>query len=136
MKVDFKLFHFETIKYISVSFYVFIKNLLNVFSSIISRSFVPVTVSACWTASGAQSTVTARLIWTSHIVRCRKSVSGASLVQRVPMQTASDSWVSELHPRRRKSVRTRRSGASSLGYRPSNDSFPPLYSLSAFQTRR
>lgn len=57
---------------------------------------VPVTVSVCWTASGAQSTVTARLTWTSHTVPCRKSVSGELLVQRVRMQTAWGSWVSEL----------------------------------------
>lgn len=52
------------------------------------------TASAFWTVSGAWWTVMVKPTWTSRTVRCRKSVSEASLVLRVPMRTASGSLVS------------------------------------------
>lgn len=55
---------------------------------------VAVTVSGCWTVSGARWTVMERLIWTNPTVPCRRSVSGALLEPRVRMQTVWDWWVS------------------------------------------
>lgn len=54
------------------------------------------TVSVCWTVSGAWWTVTVKLISTSPTVPFRRNVSGASSAQRAPMRMAWESSVSEM----------------------------------------